>query len=1377
MDAPTALSTNEGQFVPSRGRSSNRLGDLLADEDVRRERFQPRPSNARPGPYAVQQTVQGVQVVKESPHGFSITANAPAEFDAAVKHYCSKLRSFRSQSFPVEWALCHFELGKLFAARHAESRLKDLDEALFHLQNCVHVFSMNAFPLHWAVVQLMQAELLVETLQLLHYAVPLKAASGSTKTTLARKGFSPAMACLESALMVFDEEKDPCEYALVAFTMAKAESLVVKDQKDHEQIIASVEHALHLLERVCMSDELQQQLLVEGALCGWRWIELLGLAHFYAGRGYLERLHGDRIRNWREASTHFDVAMNQLRVDTAEWVDARHCFCAASHTTMEVLDEESEAMWLRRSIDLLSEALQSPACFHIKPQLELHLASLLLHRQAASAVTKSTHYGRLYSHDDDEDEGLSEDEQICELLASAITHPASSHGNTAFVGFFGNLQLAVKVARHVEPQAHHVQHPLECVNGALAIVEHLEHQSAPELRLTALAFRAAVLIQQGDATAAVPDLRMASIFAARALNRLRYSYCDRKLLLISAAITEAALQALGTQTEWQQISTFERIESNGIADHGWHCDVPQRARKRTISSLSCPPEAPTAVRPTSPPIPPARNGRHLSFLSVNKPKPTPKTPMSPTRKKMRKILSKYTSEQAVRLALLLRQLPKRISLSPNVDLQAHANTLTAFTFLFRHATSDLLVKATALNVVGGARMYGLLQQVPEFWEAFVDIDKQAAVAGQHLSRVSLLTSELHALPFISMRDSFEDHTVLNQWLAKLETQLQDSKDLDCFIPAALCIPGFALDPNAHADIPWQFENATRFGDRHDIGEILCDRLGHDECILAWHVPASSNLPIACYLAYWEIDQQVEATGPGAYGVVVNQHKLRLIACQHDNEHSGFAILNAIQSFMDAIHKQPMAKRLVSMNQAIQHVNDALALSSICDMLPSHVETLVICAPACLRAIPWAALPIGAASNGARRTMLLDVYALRIYPSLAEWELVEKGVTATPDLGRSTGFVSVDASIAPSETGAREMDTLGTSDAEELKLANLETSVMAGAWGQLTASHWIAARALATPQALVTGESADHQPIYGLEHAQLAQAKMLSRCEVLHICANPSTEGAPGLVLRQPDDDSASSVLRAREVVRQLWLQGCRLVVLNRYALLDTTAQATKVAAATDVVDAFLLAGATSVIHPIWGVHSTSSIVCSLLVALKMTEVLPGFSARRAPLVEALRAAQLWLRSALPDDCKDVVARSSLPDLAKCTLLELLELIISVNTATGQLSPKPLFLHPYFWANMQFVGAGRGFDASDGAAIESAQETCAATVAEELEEQIEDLREFLARSSARQNLVPHDSSAKRGLSTVQVNPSSEPSLKETVTTGAGSAHTGNKCTIQ
>lgn len=53
----------------------------------------------------------------------------------------------------------------------------------------------------------------------------------------------------------------------------------MRTRKDYEQIIASMETALPALQKLCNRPEMQKQVLVERELCGWRWEELLGLAH------------------------------------------------------------------------------------------------------------------------------------------------------------------------------------------------------------------------------------------------------------------------------------------------------------------------------------------------------------------------------------------------------------------------------------------------------------------------------------------------------------------------------------------------------------------------------------------------------------------------------------------------------------------------------------------------------------------------------------------------------------------------------------------------------------------------------------------------------------------------------------------------------------------------------------------------------------------------------------------------------------------------------------------------------------------------------------------------------------------------------------------
>lgn len=624
------------------------------------------------------------------------------------------------------------------------------------------------------------------------------------------------------------------------------------------------------------------------------------------------------------------------------------------------------------------------------------------------------------------------------------------------------------------------------------------------------------------------------------------------------------------------------------------------------------------------------------------------------------------------------------------------------------------------------RIRGLLQQHSKFRDKFLKLDKQAAQAGKHLPRVSMLTSGASSPSFMSMRDTFRDCGALNTLVGEFESQLQGSDQLDCFVRAVLAVPGGSLSATP-------FENATRFGNRRDIREILCDRLGYDECLLVWHVPAAANLPIACYLAFWEVSQEIETVALAenerqlpprveSHRLVVKQHNIRVLACRAGPGRTGGALLATIQSFVDAVIAQPATMRWGAMDQALQRLSECLGLPGIIEQLPAHVQTVVNCVPPCLRLVPWAALPVAPAATGSLpKITLLDLYTIRTCPSIAEWELLERVVDESSHGDGDRSLVCVDGSdVVPDEAAGGEADLHKVQTAQELKLADLECTVVASAWAQQAPSHWIAAGEMASPQAICTdfhthpARDRDDR----MEHALRGQAAVLERCSVLNICAGAAVNSpVPALRLCAVDVASRAPKMTATDIVKQLWLKECRLVVLSRYTLLECATSTAQAAAAVGVVDAFLLAGATSVMHPTWAVHSTSSIVCSLLITLKMTENLPSFRTRRTPLVEALRSAQLWVRSAFAQDCKDLVARSDLSDLGKYTLLELLELIISVNTATGQITPKPLFMHPFFWANFQLVGAGCGLENGEHVAVpETGGQLSITPSSEELEEQ-------------------------------------------------------------
>jgi hypothetical protein len=107
--------------------------------------------------------------LEDSRNGYSITAKAPREADAAIKHYVDMLRRY-TLDFPEEWALCHFSLGKIFACdfRPSEDRSRQLENAIFHFKTASQVLTAESFPAMWALSCLIQAALYREKASLIY---------------------------------------------------------------------------------------------------------------------------------------------------------------------------------------------------------------------------------------------------------------------------------------------------------------------------------------------------------------------------------------------------------------------------------------------------------------------------------------------------------------------------------------------------------------------------------------------------------------------------------------------------------------------------------------------------------------------------------------------------------------------------------------------------------------------------------------------------------------------------------------------------------------------------------------------------------------------------------------------------------------------------------------------------------------------------------------------------------------------------------------------------------------------------------------------------------------------------------------------------------
>jgi hypothetical protein len=219
-------------------------------------------------------------------------------------------------------------------------------------------------------------------------------------------------------------------------------------------------------------------------------------------------------------------------------------------------------------------------------------------------------------------------------------------------------------------------------------------------------------------------------------------------------------------------------------------------------------------------------------------------------------------------------------------------------------------------------------------------------------------------------------------------------------------------------------------------------------------------------------------------------------------------------------------------------------------------------------------------------------------------------------------------------------------------------------------------------------------------------QILSKCRVLHICARairviddedpcfglqlPPSNGS----LDQTRQECASfSVLTAAEVVQQLFLRHCGMVLLSRFGITDDISDIRRLGLASELVDSFLFAGAQTVVHSIWSPNSTQEHIALQLLLLHFLARLPAYAAKRAPVAEALRAAQLWLKSATPEHIFEFLSNAPLPLHVQQELTRHVQELAAQGHAPGR-KDVCLFSHPLYWASLQVVGAGKGTHARE-----------------------------------------------------------------------------------
>lgn len=225
------------------------------------------------------------------------------------------------------------------------------------------------------------------------------------------------------------------------------------------------------------------------------------------------------------------------------------------------------------------------------------------------------------------------------------------------------------------------------------------------------------------------------------------------------------------------------------------------------------------------------------------------------------------------------------------------------------------------------------------------------------------------------------------------------------------------------------------GGQQGAKDMLLRHLGHEECMMLWHLPALPHHHLSVTLVwrensasehefftsseaitarrYDESQQQPDAykrlkeqttqgKGKGKAGQMTG---IVMEVARSDVEASH--LLQYIQRYLDALHSQPLAKRMTLVSDALRSVSCALSITELLLMIPLHVTSLVICCPPVMRLLPWHLLlietfnkprtqpthttPNPTTSNKGEEEVceevhLLDKYCVRLGPSLSLFEL-------------------------------------------------------------------------------------------------------------------------------------------------------------------------------------------------------------------------------------------------------------------------------------------------------------------------------------------------------------------------------------------------------
>jgi hypothetical protein len=160
--------------------------------------------------------------------------------------------------------------------------------------------------------------------------------------------------------------------------------------------------------------------------------------------------------------------------------------------------------------------------------------------------------------------------------------------------------------------------------------------------------------------------------------------------------------------------------------------------------------------------------------------------------------------------------------------------------------------------------------------------------------------------------------------------------------------------------------------------------------------------------------------------------------------------------------------------------------------------------------------------------------------------------------------------------------------------------------------------------------------------------------------------------REEREDDARDSFSARDVVRQVFVRNCALCTMSRYALtddlLDIRSPAGWSACDTncEFIEALHLAGAKTVLHPLWSGRATGlAALAHLVFQIRFYSTLPANSKSRLAIVDTCRAAQLWLRDATADAIIAFVHKAPLPKNARKLIIAELESFVGASLTPAQ----------------------------------------------------------------------------------------------------------------